>query len=417
MRKVLPRTAIPLSRKEVVATLRGLLPEKSDAREDVAKFENDLATYLGAKKTLACDSGRTAFYIALQALNLKPAEEVIVPAYVCAIVFEVILRLGLKPVLVDVDMETFNINPELIPKALTEKTRVIVPVHLFGRPSEMDWIAEIAVDHGLYLIEDCAQALGAEYKGAKVGTFGNLAFFSFGPGKSITSGEGGAIAVNNKELMEKVESAHGRLTSPSFEWAVHLVKNVMAMKIFADPRIYGFIRGRLEDVFDEREAKTLENCRRLGKKKDVPYLHPTIRLAKMPPFSARVARTQLQKIDEFNDKRIDNAKTLTKLLSETRDFIQYPRTEEYAKSTFTRYPVRILKGSRDAIWRKMIEQGVDSERPYHYLADYLRSSETNTPHAVLLAKSTLTIPNHPLLKKKEILKTANVLKAALSESQ
>jgi len=395
----------------------GLLPDGNDKRENVARFENDLATCLGVKKILTCDSGRTALYTAFQALNLKPEDEVIVPAYVCAIVFEVIMRLGLKPVLVDVNLETFNINSELIPKALTARTRAIVPVHLFGRPSEMDKIVEIAEEHGLYLIEDCAQALGAEYRGASVGTFGNLAIFSFGPGKSMTSGEGGAIAVNDNELAEKVKNNHDELASPSFGWIVHLIRNIIGMKIFANSRMYAFIRGRLEKEYEEKEAAAIENCKTLAQKKDEFCFHSTIGLAKMPPFSARIARTQLQKIDEFNDKRIANARILTELLSETSDFIQHPRTEECNKNTFTRYPIRVLKGSRDAIWRRMIEQDVDSERPYHYLADYLMSNRTNTPNAVTIAMSTILIPNHPLLKEKDIVKTANALKTALTPCQ
>lgn len=415
MRSILPRTAIPVDWKEASIALRGWLTETGSPSEDVTKFEKEFASYLGVAKTYACNSGRTALHTSLQALNLEPADEVIVPAYVCAIVFEVILRLKLKPVLVDVDQQTFNINPELIPKAVTDKTKAIVPVHLFGRPCEMDKIVEIAEEHGLYVIEDAAQALGAEYKAGKVGTFGDFAIFSFGPGKSITSGEGGAIAVNNSELLTKVESIRINLASSSAGWSMHLVRNVFGMKMFANPFLYGFVRERLEKEFDQREAKTLENCKKLAQDENARYLHSTVKLAKMPAFSARIARTQLQKIDDFNDKRIANANALTTLLSETNDSLLLPQTQKQAKNVFTRYPVRILKGSRDTSREKMLARGVDSERPYDYLADYLTYNKSATPNAVALAITTLTIPNHPLLKPRDIHKTANALKAALNK--
>lgn len=412
MKRVIPRTAIPISRNEVATALKGLL--SASTGQDVEEFENELATYLGVRKAFACNTGRTALYTALQAMNLNKGDEIIVPAYVCAIVFEIVLRLGLKPVLVDVDLETYNINHELIHKALTVKTKAVIPVHLFGRPSNMDEISEIASDNGLYLIEDAAQALGAEYKKARVGSFGDMAIFSFGPGKSLTSGEGGAITVNNNELSEKVRNARDKLSTPNLGWATHLVRNILAMKTFASPRLYGFIRSRLEGELDNREAKTLDNCRNLALQKNAASLNPTVRLAKMPSFSARIARSQLQKIDQFNAKRIANAETLNAQLREISDFVQCPRTQEHAKNTFTRYPVRILKGSRDSIGEKMLQRGVDSERPYNYLADFLKASNVRAPNATLIATTTLTVPNNPLLENREIIRTANALKTALT---
>jgi perosamine synthetase len=187
---MIPRTAIPIGNEELFSIL---FPVMRNGNEEIADFEMDLASYLGALKVFAVNSGRTALFSALQALGLKKGENVIVPAYTCAIVFEVILRLGLKPNFVDVDPETYNFDPELIPKAITSGTRAIIPVHLFGAPCEMDQIMEIASKYGLFVVEDVAQALGAEYKGRKLGTFGDLAMFSFGPGKSVMSGEGGGF--------------------------------------------------------------------------------------------------------------------------------------------------------------------------------------------------------------------------------
>ena len=411
---MIPRTAIPIGNEEIAVVLHRFLLGEDIYREDVARFENELATYLGIKRTFSFNSGRTALYVALETLDLKPGEEVIVPAYTCAIVFEVILRLGLKPILVDVNPKTYNIDHRLISEALSSKTRVIIPIHLFGRPCEMDQILEIAEKHNLYTIEDAAQALGAEYKKTKVGTFGDLAFFSFGPGKSITSGEGGAVAVNNEELEEKVMNFQAKLADPDFHWVLHVLRNVIAMKFFSTPRLYVLIRDRIEEETNKTDEEILENCINLMQQRDPNYLHPTIKLAKMPLGSAKMARLQLKKLDNLNQKRIENAVILTKSLCEINDRAQLPKINGDIKNTFTRYPIQILEGSRDGVMKGLIERGVDAEKPYHYLIDVFESFRVEAPNALTLAKSILTIPNHPLLKASDVLKIVNTLSDQLN---
>lgn len=406
---MIPRTAIPVDMKEVTVLLNTALVRKEVAKEDVAKFEEDLATYLGVEKTFAFNSGRTALYAAIQALDLKSGEEVIVPAYTCAIVFEVVLRLGLKPILVDAEVETYNISPNSIRKSITEKTRAIIPVHLFGCPCDMDQIMEIADEHSLYVIEDVAQALGAEWKKIKTGTFSDLAIFSFGPGKSITSGEGGAVAVNNEELEEKVTKFQAKLADPNFDWALHVLRNVIAMKFFSNPHLYALIRDKIEEKTNKTDEEILENCINLMQQRDPNYLHPTIKLAKMPLGSAKMARLQLKKLDNLNQKRIENAVILTKSLCEINDRVQLPKINDDIKNTFTRYPVQILEGSRDDVVKGLIEGGVDAEKPYYYLIDLFESLRVKAPNAIAVANSILTIPNHPLLRASDTLKIANTL--------
>ena len=128
MLKKIPLTAVPLSSKELAIMVAKILTGQMIEGKDVSELEEDLATYLGVDKVLAFNAGRTALYVALQALDLNPREEIIVPAYTCPVVFEVILRLGLKPVPVDVNLETCNIDPELIPNAITPRTKAMVIV-------------------------------------------------------------------------------------------------------------------------------------------------------------------------------------------------------------------------------------------------------------------------------------------------
>lgn len=412
--KMIPRTAIPIGNEEIAVVLSRFLAGEHLVGEQVETFENYLTAYLRVRRTFAFNFGRTALYAAIQALDLKPGEEVVVPAYTCAIVFEVILRLGLKPVLVDVNPQTYNIDPELISKVVTSKTRAVVPVHLFGRPCEMDQIMEIAEKKGLYIVEDAAQALGAEYKKVKVGTFGDLAIFSFGPGKSMTSGEGGAIVANNEDLIENIMDVQAKLTDSNLKWSFHLLKNVIGMRVFSNPYLYALVRGYLEEDLNKTDKKILENCVSLMYQKHNANLYPTIKLAKMPLFSARIARIQLKKLDELNRKRIMNAMALTKLLAGINDHVQLPKIDENVKNTFTRYAIKLLKGSRDDVIRGLMKRGVDTEKPYDYLIDLFKSFRVKAPNATAITESTLTIPNHPLLKASDVPRIANALWSQLN---
>ena len=145
--------------------------------------------------------------LALKALDIKEGDEVIVPSNTYIATALAVTYVGAMPVFVEPDIRTFNINPELIEEKITEKTKAIMPVHLYGQPCDMDLVMEIAKKHGLLIIEDCAQAHGATYKGKAIGTFGEAAGFSFYPGKNLGAlGDAGATVTNNKELAEKVRA-------------------------------------------------------------------------------------------------------------------------------------------------------------------------------------------------------------------
>ncbi len=412
MRRVIPRTAVPIGNREVAALSDKLLTGDGTDERKISEFEKEFTDYLGVKDTCAFNQGRTALYVALQALKLNQGAEVIVPAYTCAIVFEVILRLGLKPVLVDVKPETYNIDTKLISKVVTSKAKVIVPVHLFGHPCEMDEILEIARKHDLYVVEDAAQALGAEYKKAKVGTFGDLAVFSFGPGKSMTSGEGGALAINNTELQENVSKLQGEFKTPDFHWNLMLMRNILAMKIFSEQYLYGAIRGHLEESLVKGDEEIVENCIRLARQGRYSSVRPTIRLSRMPTVSAVIARMQLKKLDSMNCKRRKNAYELSKLLSNLADYIQLPKTSDNVVSTFTRYTIRLLR-RRQALAINMAKSGIDTETPYKYLPDLFKVLQVEAPNAAGLASSALTLPNHPLVGSADLIRIANTLSKEL----
>jgi dTDP-4-amino-4,6-dideoxygalactose transaminase len=185
---------------------------------DVNNFAEDLKNYLGVKNVIPCANGTDALQIAMMALDLKPGDEVITPSFTYIATTEVIALLGLKPVFVEVNKDTFCVDAEAIEKAITPKTKAIVPVHLYGQAADMNAIMEIAKKHNLFVIEDNAQAIGSDYhltdgSVVKTGTIGDIGCTSFFPSKNLGCyGDGGAIFTNNEELAKKIKmiANHGQ---------------------------------------------------------------------------------------------------------------------------------------------------------------------------------------------------------------
>ncbi len=174
--------------------------------EDAA-FEKAFADYCGTDYCVGVGNGLDALMLALKALEISEGDEVIVPSNTYIATALAVTYVGAKPVFVEPDIRTFNINPDLIEAAITDKTKAIMPVHLYGQACDMDPIMDLAHKHNLFVVEDCAQAHGATYKGKKVGTFGDAAGFSFYPGKNLGAlGDAGATVANNKELADKIRA-------------------------------------------------------------------------------------------------------------------------------------------------------------------------------------------------------------------
>jgi dTDP-4-amino-4,6-dideoxygalactose transaminase len=161
------------------------------------------------------------------------------------------------------------------------------------------------------------------------------------------------------------------------------------------------------------DEEVVENCARLAQKGKSVSVHPTIKLARMPSVSAAIARMQLKKLDIFNSRRKRNAEELSKSLSRLTDFIQLPRTEHEMGGTFTRYTIRLLKQPRDLLMARLLVKGIDTERPYDYLPSLFKEMKVDAPNAEELAKSVLTLPNHPLVRTAEITKIVNALSSEL----
>lgn len=175
--------------------------------EEDKKFETAFAEYCNTKYCVGCGNGLDALMLALKALEIGPGDEVIVPSNTYIATALAVTYVGATPIFVEPNINTYNIDPALIEQKITNKTKAIMPVHLYGQPADMDPIMEIAKNNNLYVVEDCAQAHGATYKGQKIGSFGDIAGFSFYPGKNLGAlGDGGAAVTNNEALAAKMRA-------------------------------------------------------------------------------------------------------------------------------------------------------------------------------------------------------------------
>ena len=171
----------------------------------VESFEQQFANYVGAVECVACNSGTDALYLALRALEIGPGDEVITTPFTFIATAEVITAVGATPVFIDIDAQTFNLDVTQIAAAITDKTRAIMPVHLFGQPVDMSTVMSIAQAHNIVLIEDCAQATGAQWQGKKVGSIGHIGCFSFFPTKNLGAcGDGGAVVTNDESIAASI---------------------------------------------------------------------------------------------------------------------------------------------------------------------------------------------------------------------
>lgn len=318
----------------------------------VIEFEEKFAEYVGVKYGIATNSGTSALHTALLAAGIGEGDEVITTPFTFAATGNSILYTGARPVFVDVDEDTFTIDPAKIEDAITDKTKAIMPVQLYGQSADMDPIMKIAKEHDLVVIEDAAQAHGAEYKGKKVGCLGDMACFSFYPTKNMTTSEGGMITTNSEEFAEnaRIYRAHG---SPT--------------KYHHDVLGYNF---RMTDI------------------------------------AAAIGLEQLKKIDSFNEKRIENAKYLNEGLRDC-DLIETPVVSDGYKHVYHQYTIKVKDGKRDEFSEYLLENGIGNGI-YYPIPLYNQVLYTNMgynqalPVTDKIVEEVLSLPVHAALTKEDL---------------
>lgn len=270
-----PFPPYPIITENEIATVNNVLKSRELSTfhssffggKKVREFESNFADYHCVKHSIALNSGTAALHVAIAAANIGPGDEVIVPPYTFTSTATCALMNNAIPIFVDVDSETYNLNPKKIKEAITPRTKAVIPVHLFGNPAEMDKIMKIAEENNLVMIEDCAQAPGATFKKQLVGTIGHIGVFSFQETKNLMTGEGGMITTNDSNLAERCT----------------MIRNHGEALVFNKPRSY------------------LSNM--LG------YNY------RMTELEAAIGVEQLKKLDEWNDIRIKNSEFLKRELS------------------------------------------------------------------------------------------------------
>lgn len=319
----------------------------------VAQFEEDLRRYLGVKHVVGVNSGTDALLLAIKSCGIGPGDEVITTPYTFVSTVDAIIRAGARPVFVDIERSTFNLDPSQLEMVTTPNTKALLPVHLFGRVAAMDFLTAFAHQRRLLIIEDVAQALGAEFAGQKAGTFGNVGCFSFYPTKTLgCAGDGGAICTDNDEIADRCRRYrdHGRSTT-----GAHVYEMI------------GF-NSRLDSV------------------------------------QAALLRLKLPDLDESNADRVANARLYNELLAEAP--VQCPVIPEDGSHVFNYYT--ILCDNRDQLRAYLQEQGVGTAiyyplplhlQPCHL---YLGYRAGNFPVAEEVAQQALSLPIYPGLTKKAI---------------
>jgi dTDP-4-amino-4,6-dideoxygalactose transaminase len=286
----------------------------------VKEFEDQFARYQQTKYAVACNSCTAALHISLAAIGIKPGDEVIVPAFSFIASANVVLYQGAKPVFVDVNPSTYNIDPEKIEEKVTKKTRAIIPVHLFGQPADMEPILEIAEPHDLYVIEDAACAHGAEYHKKRVGGLGDAGCFSFHPRKPITTGEGGMITTNDEEIARKARAirSHG-MGLETWERTKDMKLNLPSFSILG----YNY---RMTDI------------------------------------SAAIGLIQMKRIDDAIERRIKVAKRFNEAITKI-DGIKPPKVIEGVRHVYQSYvcKVDLNKHSRDDIILGLSKRGIAAQ--------------------------------------------------------
>lgn len=327
---------------------------------EVHSFQKNLETYLDVKHVIPCANGTDALQIAMMGLGLKPGDEVITADFTFAATVEVIALLQLTPVLVDVDLENMNISIDAIKKAITPKTKAIVPVHLFGRAANMEAIMEIANEYNLFVIEDNAQAIGANFTNSKgekqkVGTIGHVGSTSFFPSKNLGCyGDGGAIFTNDDEL-------------------AHIIRGIVNHGMY------------------------------------VRYHHDVVGVnSRLDSVQAAVLNAKLPFLDSYNEARQNAARKYSKALENHPNIITPKISDVCDYHVFHQYTLRIIDADRDALMQHLLDNEIPCAIyypiPLHSQKAYqdARYKEEDFPITNQLVKEVISLPMHTELEDEQI---------------
>lgn len=325
--------------------------------EEVKKFEEDFSKYTGTNYAVGVNSGSDALFLALKSIGIGKCDEVITVSHTFISTVDAIIRNGAKPVFVDISLDTYCMDVSKIEEKITEKTKAILPVHLYGHPADMDPICKLKEDYGLYVIEDACQAHGAEYNGKKAGSIGDMGCFSFYPTKNLGAyGDGGAVVTDNEEIKEKL----------------------------IQMRNYG---------------------------QSEKYRHDFVGVnSRLDELQAVILQTKLKHLDGWIESRRKNAEIYTELLQDS-DIIT-PVEKLFAKHAYHLYVIR--SRNRDYLKKKLLKNYIHPQIhypvPVHKQKAYSNWNGLNLGATDQVCSEILSLPLHPWMGYEEISKVTNCLK-------
>ncbi|MGA7962211.1 MAG: DegT/DnrJ/EryC1/StrS family aminotransferase, partial [Candidatus Acidiferrales bacterium] len=271
----IPLSSPDISEQDIAAVTAVLRTSSLSSGPKVREFELAISRYVNASDVIAVNSGTSALHLCIRALGICEGDEVLVPSFAFVAVANALSYEKATPVFVDIDPQTLNLDPRLLEQAITPRTRAIIVVHTFGCPAELASILQIARRHGLFVIEDACEAIGAEYQGQKVGIFGDVGVFAFYPNKQITTGEGGAVVTNNPEIAVKIRALRNQGRNDSKDWFQHSELGY-SYRIADINCALGIEQlNRIDSILDRRESIAREYNRILGGDPDL-LLSPII---------------------------------------------------------------------------------------------------------------------------------------------
>jgi len=352
-----PMSAPDISEEDVQAVAEVVRSGRLALGPKTEEFERLVAEYVRVKHAVAVSSGTAALHLIVKALGIGPGDEVLVPSFTFVASVNVILYEGAMPVFVEIEPDTYNLDPEDLERRITPRTKAIMVVDVFGHPAEWDEILRIAEKYGLKVIDDSCEALGAEYKGKKLGQFGDAAAFAFYPNKQMTTGEGGMIVTNDDQIAKLCRSLRNQGRREMGAWLEH------------------------------------------------EWLGYNYRMTEM---SAALGVSQLKRIETLLAKRERVAQMYTERLSEM-ELVRTPVVRPYVRMSWFVYVVTLAEGMcRDTVMKALAEKGVPTRgyfSPIH-LQPYIRkkfgTKEGMLPVTESVAKRTIALPFHNNLSEQEI---------------
>jgi len=357
-----------ISEADVKAVLDVLRSGRLALGPQTEAFEHALAQYVGVTHAVAVNSGTSALHLLVRALGLGPGDEVLVPSFTFAASVNAILYEGATPVFVEIEPETYNLDPEDLARRVTPRTKAIMAVDVFGHPAAWDDILAVAQAHDLRIIDDACEALGAEYKGRKLGTFGDAATFAFYPNKQMTTGEGGIVVTNDGEIARLCRSMRNQGRGEMGAWLEH---------------------------------------ERLG------YNY------RMTEMSAALGVSQLARLETFLAKRAHVAELYTERL-QALTAVRPPVVKPGVRMSWFVYVVTLAEGThRDTIMRRMANDGVPTRgyfAPIHtqpYISDRFGDLAGTLPLTEAVAQRTVALPFHNSLAESDIDAVVAALERAL----